>query len=580
MATNINIDASSKQNYLGTDVNDAIDNANAPNATNPFATLNDLTGGLPTGAIPSNYVSRITPLVISSPTFIDVPSLSTTITVTASVRAYSLFSFEASADGADAIIEFKIIINGEDSDTITVDFTKAGNSNGSINYRTSANLAVGSHIVKVQARKVSGNKIPSLDKGFLFTFALQAPKGDDGATGQGVPIGGTTNQVLSKIDGTDYNTQWITPSGGSLEIGTTPIINGTVNRVLLEGEGNVVNQSPALSLSTNGMLDVQAVSGFEAIKFKSQYTTVGYLGSDGGGAWLSSGVGLTGGAFVVASTIARIRGADIQFLSNVGAEYARFNNVGFFGIGQPNPTARLHVKAADATSNVGFRFEKSNGTGDWFMLENNGELRIFGNTNLIRSYSSASGESFPSYSFAGWSGYGLYSTGAGSIGLSTAGVGRIIINNVGNVGISNTTPTAKLHLPAGTASASTAPIKLTAGTNMTTPENGAIEYDGTDFHITNSTLTRKAIGAKAIQVSSVDVLVGAWTLVGSFYEANISNANILATSIVDIIPENSTINIVTNAELLPLTNSSAGSVKIYAKNAPTGTITVTLNIFN
>jgi hypothetical protein len=34
------------------------------------------------------------------------------------------------------------------------------------------------------------------------------------ATNGGVPSGGTTGQVLSKIDGTNYNTQWETPSGG------------------------------------------------------------------------------------------------------------------------------------------------------------------------------------------------------------------------------------------------------------------------------------------------------------------------------------------------------------------------------
>ena len=32
--------------------------------------------------------------------------------------------------------------------------------------------------------------------------------GSNGANGQGVPTGGTTNQVLTKIDGTNYNTQW------------------------------------------------------------------------------------------------------------------------------------------------------------------------------------------------------------------------------------------------------------------------------------------------------------------------------------------------------------------------------------
>jgi hypothetical protein len=36
-------------------------------------------------------------------------------------------------------------------------------------------------------------------------------KGDKGDTGAGVVVGGTTGQVLSKINSTDYNTQWTTP---------------------------------------------------------------------------------------------------------------------------------------------------------------------------------------------------------------------------------------------------------------------------------------------------------------------------------------------------------------------------------
>ena len=36
-------------------------------------------------------------------------------------------------------------------------------------------------------------------------------KGDKGDTGAGVPVGGTANQVLAKIDSTNYNTQWTTP---------------------------------------------------------------------------------------------------------------------------------------------------------------------------------------------------------------------------------------------------------------------------------------------------------------------------------------------------------------------------------
>ena len=40
------------------------------------------------------------------------------------------------------------------------------------------------------------------------------PQGDPGADGVGVPAGGTAGQVLQKVDGTDYNTTWATPSGG------------------------------------------------------------------------------------------------------------------------------------------------------------------------------------------------------------------------------------------------------------------------------------------------------------------------------------------------------------------------------
>lgn len=30
----------------------------------------------------------------------------------------------------------------------------------------------------------------------------------------GIPAGGTANQVLTKVDATDYNTKWATPSAG------------------------------------------------------------------------------------------------------------------------------------------------------------------------------------------------------------------------------------------------------------------------------------------------------------------------------------------------------------------------------
>ena len=65
---------------------------------------------------------------------------------------------------------------------------------------------------------------------------------------------------------------------------------------------------------------------------------------------------------------------------------------------------------------------------------------------------------------------------------------KATITQAGNVGIGTTTPTAKIHIAAGTAVASTAPLKFTAGTNLTTPEDGAIEFDGNSlFFTTGST---------------------------------------------------------------------------------------------
>jgi len=60
----------------------------------------------------------------------------------------------------------------------------------------------------------------------------------------------------------------------------------------------------------------------------------------------------------------------------------------------------------------------------------------------------------------------------------------------GNVGIGTTSPTALLHLGAGTAT--NPPLKLTSGTNLTTPEAGSIEYDGCKVYVTN-VATQRAI---------------------------------------------------------------------------------------
>lgn len=94
--------------------------------------------------------------------------------------------------------------------------------------------------------------------------------------------------------------------------------------------------------------------------------------------------------------------------------------------------------------------------------------------------------------------------------------------------------------------------------------------------------TQTALNTKigVTQVTPVTLTSGGWILVSGYYEYTYSNANILSTSIVDVIPQNASISIVKAAEVLPSTSSASGSVKIYATNAPTADIIVTFNIYN
>lgn len=72
-------------------------------------------------------------------------------------------------------------------------------------------------------------------------------------------------------------------------------------------------------------------------------------------------------------------------------------------------------------------------------------------------------------------------------------LGGIITANLSNlyslprVGIGVDNPTARLHLRGGSNLSQSAPIKIDAGSKMTTPEDGAIEYDGTNLYFTVGT---------------------------------------------------------------------------------------------
>lgn len=108
-----------------------------------------------------------------------------------------------------------------------------------------------------------------------------------------------------------------------------------------------------------------------------------------------------------------------------------------------------------------------------------------------------------------------------------------------------TSPTAKIHIGAGTTAASTAPLKFTAGTNMTTPEAGAIEFDGTDLFYTTSTPTRRTVAN----------LAGTQTLSNKTLTSAVLNTGVSGTAIADV----STTNTGTSATTIVTPDGLAGS---------------------
>ncbi|MEQ1878675.1 MAG: hypothetical protein ABL958_18675, partial [Bdellovibrionia bacterium] len=73
------------------------------------------------------------------------------------------------------------------------------------------------------------------------------------------------------------------------------------------------------------------------------------------------------------------------------------------------------------------------------------------------------------------------------------------------------TMTGTLNLPGSTAGAGTAPVKIATGTLMTTPEAGAIEYDGTSLYYTDSGGVRRQLGVSGGGVTTFNGRSGAVT---------------------------------------------------------------------
>ena len=144
------------------------------------------------------------------------------------------------------------------------------------------------------------------------------------------------------------------------------------------------------------------------------------------------------------------------------------------GIGTASPVCSFVLNAPDAEV-IPVRIQKTNGDLRFYISAGSGGSSII---SFARGGSLWGIGSRVNYSDAF-----LIST-LGDLSGSTHAVR--IEKSSRNIGLSlpNAPATATLHIRAGTATAGSAPLKFTAGTNLTTPENGAFEFDGTNLYFT------------------------------------------------------------------------------------------------
>lgn len=233
---------------------------------------------------------------------------------------------------------------------------------------------------------------PATDKVVLFvedTTGDPSIKDDTGTVtslvgipGQGVPTGGTAGQVLEKIDGVDYNTQWATPSSGFTNPMTTAGdiiyggVSGAATRLAAGTNGHVLTMvagDPAWQPASGGAYTGTAgrinITG-SVINIDTSYVgqaSITTLGTIATGVWNATAIGATyGGTGQTTYTIGDIlyasgtsalsklaAGTATHVLTSNGAGVApSWQVVSGGGGGLTNWTEALNTAAPNATVNV------------------------------------------------------------------------------------------------------------------------------------------------------------------------------------------------------------------------------------
>ena len=325
-----------------------------------------------------------------------------------------------------AIFDF-VLPKGDTGNTGATGAQGSAGANGSaatISVGTTTTLAAGAAATVTNTGSSSAGTL-----NFGIPQGSAGAKGDTGDTGPGVAVGGTAGQVLAKIDGTNFNTQWITPSGGGGSgvaevLGTSPITASPSSGTVTVSVGTATTSVAGVVQLSDSTSTTSSVLAATPTAVKSSYDLAAAAVAANN---LHLALGYTA---TTIETWPRNIGALNSIVQTTGrAIHAMFTPVKDLTVG----TASIWVAAAATTSTAArmglFTWDETSGTATLVARTAN-DTTIFGTAAVLQSRAFDTADGYPStytltagsaYSFGFiWVGTGSLSVGSLSTSSNTA----------------------------------------------------------------------------------------------------------------------------------------------------------------
>ena len=265
----------------------------------------------------------------------------------------------------------------------------------------------------------------------------------------------------------------------------------------------------AITFSAGGPTDVTAEGGGITVKGSNDHKLTYSNGSDG---WLSTdNIDLPNlksykinGRSVISSSVNAVIIGDTE------------TNTIYAGSGGGNRNTDTTLLVGGDSSNT-INFNGTTSSNATITANGTGTASIF-DTNLLTGTLFGAATSVTIGTTTAASTYNI-ATGATlnattkAINIGTAGVSGSTTNIAIGSSVSGalgTTTIPRIVIPAGTAAANTAPLKITTGTVLTTAEAGAVEYDGNAFYAT----TNYATAGRSVIPATYKLILNAVQLLG------------------------------------------------------------------